>query len=336
MKAFKEKLIYIRQVLKHFYASYGTYLLILAKWAVAYVALSAVNRVFPGRPFLLRPIVTIAVSLLCGIMPWSYMSFVAAIWLLVQLSALSAEAAVFCLVLFLILALLRYVMLPGSGIVLVILPILFMWKLPFVVPLVVGLAGTISGFVSVGSGVLVYYALKLIAESMDYLTDPEAATLVQRLLYLVKGISENQTLWIVTLCFSVATLIVYFVGKGSMPFASQIAVVLGAFFNVILLVASFNFVQAPLQPDNLIGGTLLGLLIALIVSVFYRFLDYAKTERVQFEDDEYYYYVKAVPKVEVPQRANKRVGKSPETDTLREEAAEAEQLTEQEASTDHA
>ena len=25
-------------------------------------------------------------------------------------------------------------------------------------------------------------------------------------------------------------------------------------------------------------------------------LDYARTERVQFEDDEYYYYVKAVPK----------------------------------------
>ena len=28
-------------------------------------------------------------------------------------------------------------------------------------------------------------------------------------------------------------------------------------------------------------------------------LDYARTEQVQFEDDEYYYYVKAVPKVTV-------------------------------------
>lgn len=26
-------------------------------------------------------------------------------------------------------------------------------------------------------------------------------------------------------------------------------------------------------------------------------LDYSRTEKVQFEDDEYYYYVKAVPKV---------------------------------------
>ena len=26
-------------------------------------------------------------------------------------------------------------------------------------------------------------------------------------------------------------------------------------------------------------------------------MDYSRTEKVQFEDDEYYYYVKAVPKV---------------------------------------
>jgi len=32
------------------------------------------------------------------------------------------------------------------------------------------------------------------------------------------------------------------------------------------------------------------------VSFFARNLDYNRIERVQFEDDEYYYYVKAVPK----------------------------------------
>ena len=32
-------------------------------------------------------------------------------------------------------------------------------------------------------------------------------------------------------------------------------------------------------------------------------LDYARTERVQFEDDDYYYYVKAVPKKTVAVRA---------------------------------
>ena len=38
-------------------------------------------------------------------------------------------------------------------------------------------------------------------------------------------------------------------------------------------------------------------------------MDYSRTEYVQFEDDEYYYYVKAVPKntVAVPQKRVKTI-----------------------------
>ena len=36
-----------------------------------------------------------------------------------------------------------------------------------------------------------------------------------------------------------------------------------------------------------------------------RSLDYSRVERVQFEDDEYYYYVKAVPKASVTQEDKK-------------------------------
>jgi hypothetical protein len=32
------------------------------------------------------------------------------------------------------------------------------------------------------------------------------------------------------------------------------------------------------------------------IKFFFMDLDYARTERVQFQDDEYFYYVKAVPK----------------------------------------
>lgn len=44
-------------------------------------------------------------------------------------------------------------------------------------------------------------------------------------------------------------------------------------------------------------------------AVFQFNLDYARTEKVQFEDDEYYYYVKAVPKmaVAVPEKRVKRI-----------------------------
>ena len=37
----------------------------------------------------------------------------------------------------------------------------------------------------------------------------------------------------------------------------------------------------------------------MIIEFLFFNLDYSRTERLQFEDDDYYYYVKAVPKVAV-------------------------------------
>ena len=47
--------------------------------------------------------------------------------------------------------------------------------------------------------------------------------------------------------------------------------------------------------------------VGMMISIFS--LDYSRTEYVQFEDDEYYYYVKAVPKISiaVPQKKVKKI-----------------------------
>lgn len=314
MATVKEKLIYVRQLLMRFYAQYSTYVLLAAKWAVAFTALVYINRYFPGRAFLLRPLVYVAISLLCSILPWSYISLISAGWLLAQMSALSPEAALVTLTVLLILALLRYLLLPGAGVVLVILPILFLWKIPFVIPLAVGLAGALSGFISVGSGVILFYLMKMVAEGMSYLTDPET-TFVQRLLFLVKGLSGNSSMLMILLCFCLTTLIVWFISRADVPYAHQIALVFGAAFDPGLLTATFNFLKQKPEPDSLIWGSLASLVIVLVISVFYRFLDHARTEKVQFEDDDYYYYVKAVPKVVVPPRKKEPKRQPPEAGT---------------------
>jgi len=44
---------------------------------------------------------------------------------------------------------------------------------------------------------------------------------------------------------------------------------------------------------------LISVLIALIYTFFAFSVDYSRTEYLQYEDDDYYYYVKAVPKIAV-------------------------------------
>ena len=65
-----------------------------------------------------------------------------------------------------------------------------------------------------------------------------------------------------------------------------------------------------------IGGVIIGsifsVLIAMVVQFFAFNVDYSRTEKVQFEDDEYYYYVKAIPKITVatPSRTVKKINAS--------------------------
>ncbi len=59
-------------------------------------------------------------------------------------------------------------------------------------------------------------------------------------------------------------------------------------------------------------GALVSVLLAFVVQFFLFAVDYSRTEFLQYEDDDYYYYVKAVPKIAVSapdikvQRINKR------------------------------
>ena len=55
---------------------------------------------------------------------------------------------------------------------------------------------------------------------------------------------------------------------------------------------------------GILAGSILALLVAKVIEFFRFCVDYSRTEKVQYEDDEYYYYVKAVPKMTVTAPTN--------------------------------
>ena len=65
---------------------------------------------------------------------------------------------------------------------------------------------------------------------------------------------------------------------------------------IVLIVSS-----SVLDADVGIGGAMVSLLISSLIVLVLQFfifnVDYSRAEYVQFEDDEYYYYVKALPKI---------------------------------------
>ena len=67
---------------------------------------------------------------------------------------------------------------------------------------------------------------------------------------------------------------------------------------VVIFIGDITFdVSVPVS--ELIIGVAVSLILSGISPFFGFAVDYSRTEYVQFEDDDYYYYVKAVPKLTV-------------------------------------
>ena len=285
------------------------YVVMAAKAASALTVLLSVNAAFPYRAVLSRGLIVAAVSLLCSILPWTYITVFGAVFLLGQLSALSLEAFVFVLVIAVILAVLSYVTLPGCGILLALLPVLLSWKIPTAAVLLAGLFGGVTAFVSVAGGTAVYYVLRLIADNAAVLSGAETvtasgetvSTLVQRLLLLVKGVLGHEEMLAAVLVFSLTTLLVHLLSRADVDYARLIAVGAGSVFCPALMLAASRLTDVRIPAGTVILSAFVGLLVTLAVLFLTVSPDYPHTEKVRFEDDDYYYFVKAVPKIKLPE-----------------------------------
>ncbi len=93
---------------------------------------------------------------------------------------------------------------------------------------------------------------------------------------------------------------------------------------MIILLVGYVLLGMPEKIVWVVLGTLVSVVISLILEFFFYNLDYSRVERVQFEDDEYYYFVKAVPKVYVARKDKrvKRITPRKKTTVNRRELAE--------------
>ena len=73
----------------------------------------------------------------------------------------------------------------------------------------------------------------------------------------------------------------------------------GAIVNVVILLVGDMLYDKNKSVISAILGSVLAIVIGKVVEFFRFCVDYSRTEKVQFEDDEYYYYVKAIPKMTV-------------------------------------
>ena len=305
-------LLVAKQYIKNFISKYEVYLKPLMKLIIALASLMMIN----GKIGYMQKIdslpIVLMVALMCSFMPMNFIVFISAVFVVLHMYALSLECAAITLIVFLVLFLLYLRFSPKDTLVLVLTPMSFALGIPYVMPIAMGLLGTPVSAVSVGCGVIVTYLINYIADSATTLSGMETEEISAKVRYIIDGFIDNKAMMLMIAAFAVTIILVYLIRRLSIDYAWTIAIVAGAFVNMmILLVGDFMF-DTNVSIPGLLVGSIFAIVIAIVVEFFAFHVDYSRTEKVQFEDDEYYYYVKAVPKVTVatPSRTVKRINSS--------------------------
>ena len=302
-------LLVARQYIKIFISKYEVYLKPLMKLIIALAALMMINGKIGYMHRLDSISIVLIIALMCSFMPMNFIIFVSALFTILHLYALSLECAAIMLVIFLVMFLLYFRFSPKDALVVILTPVCFVLKIPYVMPLAMGLLGTPASAVSVGCGVVVSFLIGHVADSATVIMGMDSDDMAARFRFIIDSFLNNKEMLLTIAAFAATIIVVYLLRRMSIDYAWTIAIIAGALTDVVLLLAGDLMFDTNVSFGGIIVGTIISVLIAKVVEFFSFNLDYSRTEKVQFEDDEYYYYVKAIPKftVSAPSRTVKRI-----------------------------
>ena len=302
-------LLVFREQLKKFYSKYELYITPLCKFLLALVSLLVINSRIGYMSTLKNAAVVLILALLCSFLPINLTIVIAAAVTLAHLYAFSVECAIGALAVFLLLFILYFRFSPKDTLAVLLTPICFVLKIPYVMPIAVGLIGTPASSVAVASGVIVYYMLAGMNESASVLNTFDADGMVDKFRYCIDTLMGNRAMMVAIVAFAATVLVVWFIRRLSIDHAWTIAMITGALLNILILLFGDLMYSTDISIIGLILGSIVSVLLVKVLQFFVFNVDYSRTEMVQFEDDEYYYYVKAVPKntVATPEKRVKTI-----------------------------
>ena len=313
-------LLVIKQYITNFIGKYEVYLKPLGKFLLAMVAFITINAKLGYMQKIDNFSIVLIAALMCSFMPMNFIVLLSTVFIILHMYALSLECAIVVLVLFVILFLLYFGLSPKDSVVAILTPVLTSMGIPYIMPVAMGLIGGPTSAVSIGCGVIASFVLKTISANATALVGMETEDMTAKLRFIIDAVLNNKIVILLVISFAITLLVVYFVRQLSIDFSWPIAIGAGAIIDAIIVLVGDLAMDSSVSIAGLLIGTILAIGTGFVIQFFKFNVNYVKTEKVQFEDDDYYYYVKAVPKrtVPVPTRNVKKINSAKKSGVRRQ------------------
>lgn len=288
----------LREKLVRFYGKNEVYLAPIIKFVVALAAFMTINQNIGYMKSISRTPIALILALLCSVLPVNGTILLASLVILVNLYALSLEVCLVALLLFVLIYFVYFRFAPKHGYDVLLTPICFRLNIPYIMPVGMGLLREAYSIFALICGAVVYFFLDGVRENATVLSETAEAenAAASKIVVALNQLLGNKEMYLVLGVMVVTLLIVYIIRRMSIENAWLVAIISGVLFETIGLIAGYMLLGISGKTVGVLIGNAISAVIAFLIQFLFFNLDYSRTERLQFEDDEYYYYVKAVPK----------------------------------------
>lgn len=305
-------LLEFKQKLKGFYGRFEMIFQPIVKFAVALLYFMWINANMGYMTLLDNIFVILILALVCCLLPSGITTYVGCALMIAHAYALSMEVAAFfaVLILFMLILFLRFS--AGKNVMMAITPLAFAFDLPVLLPIGGGLLSSATAAFPAGCGVILYYFIRLVRNNAEVLANVDV-DIMEKISILADGIVQNWGMWLTVAAVVIVLVLVNIIRTRSFDYAWRVAIVIGGIAYVLIMYAGGLYVGVQLNMMSLVMYAVVSVVVGVILEFFVFGGDYTRAERLSYEDDEYYYYVKAVPKASVStsERSIKKINAEP-------------------------
>lgn len=310
-----EKIYETKEYILKFYTKYSRYIDWGVRFLLALLTFALISNRVGFHQLLANPVTTVGLSVVCTFLPVTMTVILAAVVLSLQIFTLAPGAAVVSGMILIVMFSLYFRFTSGKVVILLLTPLAYAMNIPILIPIVFGLIGSPICVVPIAFGTVVYYMISYVKSYAAVIETVAESGMAAQITTFTQQLFSNKEMWLSILSFTICLILVYNIRRLAVDHAWKIAVAAGILVNIILITFGHVMMDIMVSYVALIVGSIAAAIVSVILELFVFSVDYSRTEYLQFEDDEYYYYVKAVPKVSltVPEKTVMKINVRQET-----------------------
>lgn len=300
-------LLELRQKISEVYGRYEAYVRVCTKGILAFLIFYMIHQQIAGDLQFRDWIEVIILTVVSMLLTSGAISLLMAGFVIVHMTVVSVEAGAIAAVFFLFLLLTYFIFKPGQSVLMALMCLAAMLNISGAAAIPIGLLCGPIAVIPAAAGIFTHGMLLTLRQNSSVLEEAASKlTSIEKVSYFVKAVWSNERLVLLTAALVITIVIVYLIRRLPYSYAWAIAIAAGTAGYVLTIMVGNVAFGVTVNLIYLSVSIVCGVLISGLIHVFRFLLDGTHTEFLEYEDENYVYYVKAIPKYSVT-RTDKKV-----------------------------